>query len=331
MADQRVDSLLAESGGPTAAAIPVPVAVAVPDVRRPRRPRRLGSLLEREHVLAAALLAPTLLILTLFIAYPFVLGIWLAVSDKVVGRPGNFVGLDNFTTNLTDSIFLRAFQNTFVYTFIATILKLALGMGAALLLNHHFKFKRIVRASMLLPWIVPTVLSTLAWQWMFDATFSVFNWVLMNVGIISTRILWLGDGVLAMGCLILVNVWRGMPFFAITLLAGLQTVNPDLHEAAEIDGASAWQRFWRVTLPLIKPIMLVVVLFSMIATFADFQLIYVLTRGGPYSSTHVFGTYAYEIAMRAAKLGQGASISLFLFPFLLTVIIMQLWYIRRSD
>lgn len=233
--------------------------------------------------------------------------------------------------NLNDSIFLRAFQNTFIYTFIATALKLALGMGAALLLNHHFRFKRIVRASMLLPWIVPTVLSTLAWQWMFDATFSVFNWVLMNVGIISDRILWLGDGVLAMGCLIAVNVWRGMPFFAITLLAGLQTVNPDLHEAAEIDGANAWQRFWRVTLPLIKPIMLVVVLFSMIATFADFQLIYVLTRGGPYSSTHVFGTYAYEIAMRAAKLGQGASISLFLFPFLLTVIVFQLWYIRKSD
>jgi multiple sugar transport system permease protein len=175
------------------------------------------------------------------------------------------------------------------------------------------------------------VLSTLAWQWMFDATFSVFNWSLMNAGLISKRILWLGDGTLAMGCLIAVNVWRGMPFFAITLLAGLQTVNPDLHEAAEIDGANAWQRFWRVTLPLIKPIMLVVVLFSMIATFADFQLIYVLTRGGPYSSTHVFGTYAYEIAMRAAKLGQGASISLSLFPFLLAVIVFQLWYIRRND
>jgi multiple sugar transport system permease protein len=270
-------------------------------------------------------------ILTLFIAYPFVLGIWLAISDKVVGRPGAFVGLDNFRVNLNDSIFLRAFRNTFVYTFIATFFKLTIGMFAALLLNHHFRFKRIVRASMLLPWIVPTVLSTLAWQWMFDATFSVFNWVLLNVGLISQRILWLGDGTMAMGCLILVNVWRGMPFFAITLLAGLQTVNPDLQEAAEIDGANAWQRFWRVTLPLIKPIMLVVVLFSMIATFADFQLIYVLTRGGPYSSTHVFGTYAYEIAMRAAKLGQGASISLFLFPFLLMVIVFQLWYIRRSD
>jgi multiple sugar transport system permease protein len=328
MADQRIEPILVERASPAAHAIGAPVAVAIPEARRPSR---LGRLLEQEHVLAGVLLAPTLVILALFIAYPFLLGIWLAVTDKVVGRPGAFVGLHNFQVNLADSIFLRAFQNTFVYTFIATILKLMIGMLAALLLNHHFRFKRVVRASMLLPWIVPTVLSTLAWQWMFDATFSVFNWVLLHAGLISQRILWLGDGTMAMGCLIAVNVWRGMPFFAITLLAGLQTVNPDLHEAAEIDGANAWQRFWRVTFPLIKPIMLVVVLFSMIATFADFQLIYVLTRGGPYSSTHVFGTYAYEIAMRAAKLGQGASISLFLFPFLLVVIMFQLWYIRRSD
>jgi multiple sugar transport system permease protein len=329
MADQRSNLIRGQQGAVTVAPARPAVASAARALASPRE--RLRQLFEREHVLAAALLAPTLLILALFIAYPFGLGLWLAVTDKVVARPGNFIGLENFRVNLNDAIFLRAFQNTFIYTFIATFLKLTLGMAAALLLNHHFRFKRIVRAGMLLPWIVPTVLSTLAWQWMFDATFSVFNWVLLGAGLISKRILWLGDGVLAMGCLIAVNVWRGMPFFAITLLAGLQTVNPDLHEAAEIDGANAWQRFWRVTLPLIKPIMLVVVLFSMIATFADFQLIYVLTRGGPYSSTHVFGTYAYEIAMRAAKLGQGASISLALFPFLLVVIVFQLWYIRRSD
>ena len=327
MADHPSEPIRVDAAA-SAAVARAPVAIGLPQTRARGR---VSQLFEREHVLAGALLAPTLLILILFIAYPFGIGLWLAVTDKVVGRPGNFIGLENFRVNLNDTIFLRAFQNTFVYTFIATFLKLAMGMAAALLLNHHFKFKRIVRAGMLLPWIVPTVLSTLAWQWMFDATFSVFNWMLMNAGLISKRILWLGDGVLAMGCLIAVNVWRGMPFFAITLLAGLQTVNPDLHEAAELDGANAWQRFWRVTLPLIKPIMLVVVLFSMITTFADFQLIYVLTRGGPYSSTHVFGTYAYEIAMRAAKLGQEASISLTLFPFLLMVIVFQLWYIRRSD
>src|SRR5256884_9537510 len=244
---------MAERASPGASAVPVPVVVAVPEARRPGG---LGRLLEREHILAGVILTPALVILTLFIAYPFVLGVWLAISDKVVGRPGVFVGLDNFRVNLNDSIFLRAFQNTFVYTFIATFFKLVLGMLAAILLNHHFRFKRIVRASMLLPWIVPTVLSTLAWQWMFDATFSVFNWVLLNIGVISTRILWLGDGTLAMGCLILVNVWRGMPFFAITLLAGLQTVNPDLHEAAEIARANARPRFWGGSAPLVKPIML---------------------------------------------------------------------------
>src|SRR5438094_4231790 len=180
MADQSIEPLLAKSAASGAQAIAAPVAVAVP---KPRRPRRLGHLLEQEHILAGALLAPTLVILTLFIAYPFVLGIWLAVSDKVVGRPGNFVGLQNFWVNIHDTIFLRAFQNTFVYTFIATILKLALGMGAALLLNQHFRFKRIVRAGMLLPWIVPTGLNTLAWQLNIHATISVCNWVLRKVSL----------------------------------------------------------------------------------------------------------------------------------------------------
>src|SRR5258708_26217494 len=177
---------MAERASPGASAVPVPVVVAVPEARRPGG---LGRLLEREHILAGVLLTPALVILTLFIAYPFVLGIWLAISDKVVGRPCAFVGLENFRVNLNDSIFLRAFQNTFVYTFIATFFKLALGMLAALLLNHHFRFKRIVRASMLLPWIVPTVLSPLARQWMFHATFTLFNWMLMTAALISTLIL----------------------------------------------------------------------------------------------------------------------------------------------
>src|SRR5215831_4570641 len=166
MADQGIEPVIADGARVGASVIAAPAA-SLPARRR----IGIGQLLEREHILAGVLLAPTLIILGLFIAYPFVLGVWLAVSDKVVGRPGAFVGLNNFRVNLNDAIFLRAFQNTFVYTFIATFFKLMLGMMAALLLNHHFRFKRIVRASMLLPWIVPTVLSTLAWQWMFDATF----------------------------------------------------------------------------------------------------------------------------------------------------------------
>ena len=201
----------------------------------------------------------------------------------------------------------------------------------ALLLNQHFRGKRLVRASILLPFIIPTVLSTFAWKWMFDPTFSVINWTLYYFGIITQRIPWLSDSNLALGSVIIVNVWRGMPFFAITLLAGLQTVNPELHEAASMDGANGWQRFWRITWPLLLPVTMVVVLFSVIQTFADFQLVYVLTGGGPANSTHLFATYAYQIGVAAGLLGEGAAISLAMFPILFVIVILQLWYIRRVE
>jgi len=192
-------------------------------------------------------------------------------------------------------------------------------------------FKRFLRASMLLPWIVPTVLSTLAWKWMFDPTFSIVNWLLFRLGFIHLRIDWLGGPVVAMWSVILVNVWRGTPFFAITLLAGLQTISPDVHEAAAIDGATAWQRFWRVTWPLLLPVTMVVVLFAVIQTFADFQLVYILTGGGPANSTHLFATYAYQLGVATAKLGEGAAASIAMFPILFIVVLFQLWYIRRGD
>ena len=206
-------------------------------------PRRRGwdvvtRLLEDERVLGWLLLAPTIVLLALFIAYPFVKGVWISLTSATVGVPGVFVGLKNFVKIWNDSIFQQAAYNTFVYTAVATVAKLALGMWLALLLNRHFKGKRLVRASMLLPFIIPTVLSTFAWKWMFDPTFSVLNWTLYHAGIIQTRIGWLTDPTLALGSIIIVNVWRGMPFYAITLLAGLQTVSPELHEAAAIDGAT---------------------------------------------------------------------------------------------
>ena len=195
------------------------------------------------------------------------------------------MGFKNFVKIWNDSIFQQAAYNTFVYTGIATVGKLVLGMWLALLLNRHFQGKRLVRASMLLPFIIPTVLSTFAWKWMFDPTFSVLNWMLYHPGLIQTRIGWLTDPTLALGSVIVVNIWRGMPFYAITLLAGLQTVSPELHEAAAMDGANTWQRFWRITWPLLLPVTMVVTLFSVIQTFADFQLVYVLTGGGPANAT----------------------------------------------
>jgi multiple sugar transport system permease protein len=313
-------------GARSAAGVPV----ALPHPGTTRR-RGLTRGLENERLLAAALLAPTVVLLGLFIAYPFVMGVWLSLSNTSVGNPGRFVGLDNFVKAWNDSIFRTAFWNTSLYTFWATIFKLVLGMWLALLLNRHFRGKRLVRASMLLPFIVPTVLSTFAWRWMFDPTFSVLNWILYRTGAITTKLPFLSDGVWALSCAIVVNTWRGMPFFAITLLAGLQTINPDLHEAASLDGANAWKRFWHVTWPLLKPVTIVVVVFSVIQTFSDFQLIYVLTGGGPANSTHLLATYAYQIGVATGLLGEGAAISLFMLPVLFIVVWIQLRYLRRLE
>jgi multiple sugar transport system permease protein len=291
----------------------------------------ISRMLEREGALAFWLLVPTLVLLSLFIAYPFVVGVWLSLSNTTVGEPGAFVGLKNFAKIWNDSIFRTAALNTFVYTGITTVFKLALGLWLALLLNRHFRGKAWIRAFILLPFIIPTVLSTLAWKWMFDPTFSVLNWLFWKLSIINTRIGWLSDPDLAMGCVIAVNVWRGVPFYAISLLAGLQTINPDLHEAAAIDGANRWQRFWHVTWPLLLPVTMVVVLFSVIQTFADFQLVYVLTGGGPANATHLFATYAYQIGIGTGLLSEGAAISLAMFPALLLVVVFQLWYIRRVE
>ena len=295
------------------------------------RPGRMTRWLENERLLAALLLAPAILLLGLFIAYPFVMGVWLSMSSVSVGNPGEFVWFRNFVKAWNDSIFRTAFWNTSFYTLWATIFKLSLGMWLALLLNRSFRGKRIVRASMLLPFIVPTVLSTFAWRWMFDPTFSVLNWMLYQGGFITAKLPFLSDGTYGMWCAIVVNTWRGMPFFAITLLAGLQTISPDLQEAASLDGANGWHRFWHVTWPLLKPVTVVVVVFSIIQTFSDFQLIYVLTGGGPANATHLLATYAYQIGIATGLLGEGAAISLFMLPVLFIVVWLQLRYLRRLE
>src|SRR5204862_2681904 len=178
---------------------------------RPRasEPPALTRFLENERLLAFTLLAPAVVLLGLFIAYPFVMGVWLSLSNTSVGNPGHFVGLHNFVRAWDDSIFREAFGNTVFYTFWATIFKLVLGMWLALLLNRSFRGKRLVRASMLLPFIIPTVLSTFAWRWMFDPTFSVLNWLLYRTGFIVTKIPFLSDGVYGLWCAIAVNTWRG--------------------------------------------------------------------------------------------------------------------------
>jgi multiple sugar transport system permease protein len=309
------------------------VDVAAPRLEYVSSPPRgpITRLLEDERWLATCLMLPTVILLGLFIAHPFVNGILLSVTDTKVGVPGHFVGLDNFVKIWNDDIFQVAVYNTCLYTLVTTVFKLVLGLWLALLLNRHFRGKAFMRAFILLPFIIPTVLSTFAWKWMFDPTFSVLNWMLFHLGIITTRVNWLGDPHLAMVSVIIVYVWRGVPFYAISLLAGLQTISPELHEAAAIDGARAWNRFIHITWPLLLPVTLVIVLFSVIQTFADFQLVYVLTGGGPANATQLFATYAYQLGIGTGLLSQGAAISLAIFPILLLVVIVQLVYIRKAE
>jgi multiple sugar transport system permease protein len=246
---------------------------------------------------------------------------------------GSFVGFDNFARLLKDPIFHAVVYNTFLYTFVTTIFKLILGLWLALLLNREFKFKAFTRAFILLPFIVPTVLACFAWKWMFDPTFAVLNWMLFKLGIVAAGagINWLGDGDMAMLSIMIVNIWRGVPFFAISLMAGLQTISPDLGEAAAIDGAKPWQRFWYITWPLLMPVTMVVMLFSVIQTFSDFQIVYVMTGGGPANATHLFATYAYQLGVGTGLLSQGAAVSLAMFPLLFGIVIFQLMYIRRVE
>ncbi len=284
---------------------------------------------EREGVFSWLMITPPLVFLAALVGYPFVFGIWLSLENRVVARPGTFIGLANFATDLHDPVFWQVVQNTFVYTGAATLLKMVGGLGLALVMNQSFRLKNLVRASILLPFIVPTVLSTVAWMWILDPAFSVVNWLLVHTGIANPGPSWLGNPNLAMGSLIVVNTWRGLPFYAITLLAGLQTIPPDLYEAATIDGASALDRFRYVTLPLLKPVVFIVTMFSLIFTFADFQLVYVLTRGGPANATHLFATYAFDVAMSGGQLGLGASIALTMVPPLALMIVALAIYMRR--
>jgi multiple sugar transport system permease protein len=276
------------------------------------------------------MMALPLLFLAALVGYPLIYGVLLSLQDRPVAQPGTFVGLKNFVTDAHDPIFWQVVGNTFIYTLTATILKMIGGLGLALAMNQHFRMKNLVRAVLLLPFIVPTVLSTVAWLWMLDPAFSVVNRMLVDLGVPKPGPSWLGNPYLAMFSIIMINTWRGLPFYGITLLAGLQTVPPELYEAATIDGASGWDRFWYVTLPLLKPIILIVTLFSVIFTFADFQLVYVLTHGGPQNATQLFATYAFDIGMGAGQLGLGASVALAMLPALGLLIIALTLYMRRQ-
>jgi multiple sugar transport system permease protein len=257
------------------------------------------------------------------------LGVWLGFTDTKIGRGGEFIGLENYEFLWEDSVTRLALFNTLFYTFVASVLKFFLGLWLAVLLNERLPFKTFFRSVILLPYIVPTALSALAFWWLYDAQFSIISWVLIKMGWIDHYIDFLGDPWNARLSVLAANVWRGVPFVAITLLAGLQTISPSLYEAAAIDGATAWQRFKHITLPLLTPMIAVVMTFSVLFTFTDFQLIYVITRGGPLNATHLMATLSFQRAISGGALGEGAAIAIAMVPFLLAAILFSYFGLQR--
>jgi multiple sugar transport system permease protein len=289
----------------------------------------LSRALDNRHVLGAVFLLPAAVLLLVFLTYPLGLGTWLGFTDAKIGRPGQWVGLENYVYLWGDAVTRLALFNTLFYTTVASVVKFGLGLWLALLLNKHLPCKAALRAVILLPFIVPTALSAIAFWWIYDSQFSIISWTLVKMGVIDQYIDFLGQPWHARFATIAANIWRGVPFVAICLLAGLQTISPSYYEAASLDGASDWQQFRFVTLPLLTPIIAVVMTFSVLFTFTDFQLIYVLTRGGPLNSTHLMATLSFQRAISGGSLGEGAAIATAMVPFLLAAIMVSYFGLQR--
>jgi multiple sugar transport system permease protein len=295
----------------------------------PSQRSTMTAIMQSRGMVGFLFMLPALAFLLIFLTYPLGLGVWLGFTDTRIGRAGSWIGLENYQLLWDDSIFWLSVFNTLLYTIAASLLKFALGLWLALILNEHIPFKSFFRAVLLLPWVVPTVLSAIAFWWIYDSQFSVISWALIRLGLIDSPINFLGDVENARATVIATNVWRGIPFVAITLLAGLQTISPSLHEAATLDGATGWQRFRYVTLPMLSPLIAVVMTFSVLFTFTDFQLIYVLTRGGPLNATHLMATLSFQRAIPGGQLGEGAAIAVAMIPFLLAAILFSYFGLQR--
>jgi len=310
---------------------PAAVAGAAPRWTPSRREQTwIGWLLDWKPFLIVMCLLPAVGLLTVFLTYPLGLGVYLAFTDTTIGRRGIWVGLENFEYLFGDPIFWNAVFFSVFYTGIATIGKFALGLWLALLLNHHMPLKSFIRAIILVPWIVPTVLSAIAFWWIYDPQFSIISYVFVDVlGWRTTNIDFISTAWPARWSLIAANIWRGIPFVAISLLAGLQTIPPSLYEAAMLDGSTGWQRFRYITVPMIMPILAIVMTFSIIFTFTDFQLVYAITRGGPVNSTHLLATLAFQRGIPAGQLGEGAAIAVSMIPFLVFATLFSYFALAR--
>jgi multiple sugar transport system permease protein len=299
---------------------------------RPRRASAAARLLGPDWQLGYLFVVPIILLVLALVAYPFVYAVYLSMTKKYVGVPPVFVGLDNYVKLMSDGFFQRAVVNSCVFTFSSVALKLGLGMVMALVLTSAIRWRGFFTGVLLIPWVAPTVVSALNFLWIYDYSLGVLNHVLVRVlGVMPTGVGWLSEPHTAMASVIAVNVWRGFPFFGISFLAGMKAIPADLYEAAAVDGASRLERFRHVTLPALKNIIIIVVLLSTIWTFNDFQIVYILTKGGPGGATQVLPVLTYEVAFGAQRLGEAIAVSLTMLPALAVVIVVLSRYMRRGQ
>ena len=304
------------------------VAGAEDSARRPvsRRSSR------RDTGTAVLFLLPLFVLVVALIVYPFYRAVWLSFTDKLVGYPERFIGLRNYIYLFNDDTFRTVVKNSVVFTLGSVALKLLTGLAMALVLHATWRWRNFFRGLFLLPWITSTVIIALTWRWMFDSFpgRGFFNSVLLDLGLLGRPIAFMATPEGAMAAVIIANWWRGFPFFGVSYLAAMQSIPLETYEAASVDGAGSWRRFWHVTLPGLKHIMIVTILLSFIWTINDFNIIYVMTRGGPGTATQVFATYSYDVAFNSLRWGRGVTISLYMVPLLIVGIVLVSRYLLRD-
>jgi multiple sugar transport system permease protein len=285
----------------------------------------------REQLLGYTMIAPVAIFLAALVAYPFLSAIYLSLTEKIVGYPAHFVGLRNYANLLDSGRFRIVAWNSAVFTVASIVVKLVVGMAMALALHQVVRGNQFIRGILLLPWIIPTVVIALTWKWLLDLFRGLINVTLIDVGVVTSGVHWLGDPSLAMLSVVMANIWRGFPFFGVSFLAALQTVPQELYDAADVDGAGSWQKFWRITLPSIKSVVAVVTLLSTIVTLNDFNIVFIMTRGGPGAATHIFATYSYELGIMSQRWGVAMAASMASLPLVALLIVGVVRYLHRED
>ncbi|WP_245954431.1 carbohydrate ABC transporter permease [Paenibacillus flagellatus] len=273
-----------------------------------------------DNRLAYALMSPVLIYLLAVMVLPFGWAIYLSFTNKVVGVPAKFIGLGNYIELMKDSLFWKAAWNTLVFTLVAVIGKTVFGMVMALVLNEKIVCRNLFRVLLFLPWTIPTIVSVFTWQWIYSDVGGVLNFLLLKAGLVSQPVGWLATPELAMFSVILVNVWRGIPFMGIAILAGLQTLSKEMYEAAMLDGAGPVKRFLYMTLPSVKEVTVLAAVMTTIWTLNDFEIIWLLTRGGPSNGTQVLSTLSYTIGFLNMSLGKAIAIAILTMPPLIMLI-----------